>query len=102
MKTEDLVVGVVYTWLFPEFCTWTGEFNSVSKLFADIRTGIHYKHSNSGKSALGRGAITWNHELDWIRLATPQEKEHLNQCIQAGKYVDYKPSNKIVYGYQIL
>lgn len=45
---------------------------------------------------------TGNHSWGENRLATPQEKEHLLQCIAAGKYVDYKPSNKIVYGYQIL
>ena len=40
--------------------------------------------------------------IDTLREATPQEKEHLEQCIAAGKYVDYKPLNQLKYGYQIL
>lgn len=51
----------------------------------------------------GMLATNSSHCHCYNRLATPQEKEHLLQCIAAGKFVEYvKPLNKIVYNYLIL
>lgn len=40
------------------------------------------------------GFLLHTQNLTDLRLATLQEREHLEQCIAADKYVDYKPTKQ--------
>ena len=87
MKEKDLIKGKYYLTSYPD----QGDYIFLCKQDGSgldstwIRTNDSY---NTFKS--NGGNLTQNNGFKKYRLATPEECEHLEQCIQADKYVDYK------------
>ena len=100
MNKKDFVIGEVY------HCTC--EYDNtywVSKL-VELGNANNFKdspyYSNMNIKSFQFRISNPSYSGRTIRLATFDEKQHLLQCIAAGKYVEYKKSNNLTLNYLIL
>lgn len=83
MDKKDLIVGEIYKYNFNLIFKYLGENEDL-------------KHPTLWIKNKAYNNITWGFGLN-LELATQEEKEHLQQCIKAGKYVDCKPIKLILH-----
>lgn len=98
MKPEELIDGGIYVVDVVNHSEWKSVFRSNGGKKNKERLYLNKPNYNISRDG------TWAIE-DYsmsFRLATPQEKEHLNQCIKAGKFVEYQPSKALSLNYLIL
>ena len=96
MDVEELGNGEIYVVDVENYPAFKSIFTSKGGKFLKNRMYFSgsFEKQNNGSWA------TTDYNMSF-RLATPQEKEHLLQCIAAGKYVDYVGS-KLSFNYLIL
>lgn len=101
MKVTDFRVGEIYTWIFTGYCTWLGKIYSLeggilklSETLIYNYTNGKYKdefHNNKNFGYIENSSFTDGIlQPESLRLATPQEIQWLNKCVEEQKVVPFK------------
>jgi hypothetical protein len=86
LKMKDLVVGEIY---YGGFSYITKKDGWIFKYKAD-ELKVDSWHFNGGSHS---------HDFDWVRPATDEEKQWLEACIKAGKFVSFEDSKVMPEGF---